>query len=583
MADNLLQSLTTLSEPLITSFGPSGSDHLIISGKNSTITNDGATVLSLLMERSRSPSNKGGSNNVLSNMNSHPVLDLLRKCSKTQEQVAGDGTTSVVLLVGALAEKIRKLLKNYSKNLIIEALECIRKEVDNYKYIPLDINSDLFNIKTENILAEELSTTTNKEDLLDKELQDNKKRVEKKEILKKIVKTSMSSKILDPFSDKVSEIAINAVVKSNKEFERIKINKMYGSLEDISLVDGYLISDDVKVIEALRKSIKDKVRTCFIQFCLSTPKPNLDTSVAITDSNLIDELIKDERIYTRNLVRKIKAAGVELLFIQKSLTKEPVSELAEYYLKKANIQFVLLNREVIEKLSYDLHAKKSQNINFLDILELKYEIRDVSNRLYLILKEGNLLTLNITGTDPHIRDESERSIHDAMSVIRCLLEDPFYCYGGGYFELSFASFLREKYCALNNEDNQIINLCMNDLIKGIEQLPYYLAINSGYDFNLIEDLKLSLNNKIKLGVIPNLLINYNEFLLCFEEKMKASLKGESLDEAINLRKELINEKLKCFDVSEIVVPKKVVKSQIVLACELLEVVTRIDEILPGRN
>lgn len=568
MSDNLLQSLTILSEPLKISFGPNGSDHLIISGNHSTITNDGATILSLLTKRKGTTKEK----NILSNLSTHPMLNLLIKLSKTQEQISGDGTTSVVLLVGSLANQIRKLIKKYKKNSIIETLEIIRKEINNY-------------------IFEEI-TKENKED-----------------IYIKIVRTTLSSKILDPISEKISKLAIEAVKKSNKEFERIKINKMYGSIEEMSLIEGYLITKDNKIINKLKEKNINKLKTCFIQFCLSPPKPNLDTSITINNSNLIDKLIKDERIYIKNLINKLKEKKIDILIIQKSLTRETISELAEYYLNKENINYILFERDVIEKLCYELKAKKSQNINFLDIFEFNYKIELVANELFLILKENNLLTLNITGTDLHIRDEAERSLHDAMSVIRCLMEDPFYCYGGGHFELSFSNFLREKYCSFNNENIENINFCMNDLIKGIEQLPYYLAINSGYDFNLIEDLKLSINNKLKLGVIPNLLINYNDFLFCFDEKKKELLsnknnkiisneiiqKDETLsdindeiipivnDSSLNLRKELINEKLKCFDVSEILIPKKVVVSQIVLACELLEIVTRIDEVLPAKK
>jgi len=76
-----------------TTLGPRGMDKLIQEGNETTITNDGATVMKKL--------------NIC-----HPAARILVDIAKAQDQEVGDGTTSVVVLAGELLKEAKSFLED---------------------------------------------------------------------------------------------------------------------------------------------------------------------------------------------------------------------------------------------------------------------------------------------------------------------------------------------------------------------------------------------------------------------------------------------------------------------------------------
>ena len=82
-----------LADVLRTSLGPRGMDKMIQDSKGQVlITNDGATILKQM--------------EVV-----HPTAKMLVEISKAQDIEVGDGTTSVVVIAGALLEVCQGLLE----------------------------------------------------------------------------------------------------------------------------------------------------------------------------------------------------------------------------------------------------------------------------------------------------------------------------------------------------------------------------------------------------------------------------------------------------------------------------------------
>merc|ERR1719271_1473977 len=76
-----------------TTLGPRGMDKLIQEGSETTITNDGATVMKKL--------------NIV-----HPAAKILVDIAKAQDGEVGDGTTSVVVLAGELLKEAKNFLED---------------------------------------------------------------------------------------------------------------------------------------------------------------------------------------------------------------------------------------------------------------------------------------------------------------------------------------------------------------------------------------------------------------------------------------------------------------------------------------
>lgn len=90
---NNIIAAKAVSDVVRTSLGPRGMDKMIQNSKGKVlITNDGATILKQI--------------EVV-----HPTAKMLVEISKSQDIEAGDGTTSVVVIAGALLNACQVLLE----------------------------------------------------------------------------------------------------------------------------------------------------------------------------------------------------------------------------------------------------------------------------------------------------------------------------------------------------------------------------------------------------------------------------------------------------------------------------------------
>src|SRR6476646_9792417 len=89
---NNIQAAKLVSELVRTSLGPRGMDKMLVDTLGDvTITNDGATILKEIDVQ-------------------HPAAKMMVEISKATDNEVGDGTTSTVVLAGALLEKAEELV-----------------------------------------------------------------------------------------------------------------------------------------------------------------------------------------------------------------------------------------------------------------------------------------------------------------------------------------------------------------------------------------------------------------------------------------------------------------------------------------
>lgn len=211
--------------------------------------------------------------------------------SKAQDTEAGDGTTSVVVLAGSLLEAAEKLLmKGLHPTAIAEgfraagqkAVEIIRKDLS----IPVDLTDT--------------------------------------QTLQKCASTSLNSKVVSQQSSLLAPIAVEAVFRAtdtnaeNIDLKDIRVTTVLGgTVEDTELIDGLLMRQKVSVGP---KRI-EKAKIALIQFCVSPPKTDMDMNVIVSDYAQMDRVLREERNYILNIVKKIKSTGCTVLLIQKSILR----------------------------------------------------------------------------------------------------------------------------------------------------------------------------------------------------------------------------------------------------------------------
>jgi T-complex protein 1 subunit delta len=414
-------------------------DKMMVSGNNDvTISNDGATILKTM--------------NV-----THPAAKMLVELSASQDIVAGDGTTSVAVLCGALLDKCIGLLGRGVHPTVISdsmATACDKAcEILEAMAIPVDL--------------------------------------EDRESLIQAATTSLGSKVVAQYSNLLSPIAVDCVLKvldSSRpdmiDLRDVKIvKKAGGTIDDTELVEGIVFDQKPSKAAGGPTRVED-AKIGLIQFCVSPPKTDLENNVIVSDYTQMDKILREERNHIIGLIKKIKASGCNVLLVQKSILRDAVSDLALHYLAKAKILVIRdIEREEIEFISKTLHLQPVAHVDSMTPEKLGYAklVREVQCGNSKIVQVsgienmGRTVSVVVRGSNKLVVEEADRSLHDALCVIRCLVQKRFLIVGGGAPEIEMSQKLGYWARTLTGMDA----VCVKAFAEALEVIPYTLAENAG--------------------------------------------------------------------------------------------------------
>lgn len=387
----------------------------------------------------------------------HPAAKMLVELSRAQDVEAGDGTTSVVVIAGALLDAVQKLLdKGIHPTAISDAFQkCSRKAVEilNSMAIPIELTD--------------------------------------RESLVKSASTSLNSKVVSQQSSLLAPLSVDAVLKVAEErgtektvdLKNIKvIQSLGGTIEDTELVDGLVFTQRSSGTNGPKRLEKAKIG--LIQFCISPPKTDMDHNVVVSDYSAMDRVLKEERAYILNIVKQIKKAGCNVLLVQKSILRDAVSDLALHFLDKIKCMVIKdVEREDIEFVCKTLSCRPIASLDhFLpENLVNADMVEEVSSGINKFVKitgiqnQGKTATIIVRGSNKLVLEEAERSIHDALCVIRCLVKKRALIAGGGAPEIEMALQLASYAQTLEGVDAY----CFRGFADALEVIPSTLAENAG--------------------------------------------------------------------------------------------------------
>lgn len=135
------------------------------------------------------------------------------------------------------------------------------------------------------------------------------------------------------------------------------VKKLGGTIEDTELVEGLVFPHNKPAHSAGGPTrIKDP-KIAVVQFCLSAPKTDIENNVVVKDYAAMDRILKEERKYIAELVKKVIKSGANVLLIQKSILRDSVNELSLHFLAKKNIMVVKdIEREEVEFICKTINA-----------------------------------------------------------------------------------------------------------------------------------------------------------------------------------------------------------------------------------
>ena len=462
-----------------TSLGPRGMDKMIQDQRGRVlITNDGATILKQM--------------SVI-----HPTAKMLVEISAAQDIEAGDGTTSVVVMAGALLKASQELL--------------------NKGIHPAAI-SDGFSVALEKAkeIIEGMGTPVDLND---------------REILIQNCVTCLSSKVVSANSDVLAPMAVDAVLKiidkendTNVDLNNIKVSmKLGGTVDDSELIDGLCFTENQVSHFAGGPTRITDAKIGVIQFCMSAPKTDLENNVVVNDYTAMDRILKEEKKYIVNLVKKVVATGCNVLLIQKSILRDAVNDLALHFLAKKGIMVIKdIDREDVSFICKTINAVPVPHIDQftkdkLGTASLVEEASAGSDKKVVKVTgcpvQNKTVSILVRGSNQLVLEEAERSLHDALCVVRALVKKRFLVPGGAAVEMEVSQKLQAHSREIFGTDSY----CVRQYGECLELIPYTLAENAGLDpISFVTELR---NKHIQGNKFDGLNIKRNKIMNMLDDNV----------------------------------------------------------------
>ena len=432
---NNFSAAKTVAEIVRTSLGPRGMDKMLVDSLGDvTITNDGATILKEIDVQ-------------------HPAAKMMVEISKATDNEVGDGTTSVVVLAGALIERAEELIsKNVHPTVIVDGY---RKTA--FKSIEI-LNSIAMKVDDQN-----------------------------KDQLIKVAKTSMQTKLVSKDSIELADIVVTACkqVAENRngttkvDLDDIKVEKKSGgSIRDTKLIKGIVLDKEV-VHGGMPKRI-DNAKIALINSALEIEKTEFDAKLNISSPEQMKRFLDEENVMLKSMVDKVTSAGANVVICQKG-----IDDIAQHYLAKAGILTVRRVKESdMTKLSRATGARVINNLDDMTSKDLGnadlVEERKVESDKWVFIEgcqNPKAVTILIRGGSQRVVDEADRSVHDALMVTKDVLEKPLIVAGGGSPEAYVSNKLKEWTSTLTGREQ----LAAEKFAEALEIIPITLAENAGMD------------------------------------------------------------------------------------------------------
>jgi thermosome len=432
---NNIAAAKLISEIVKSSIGPRGMDKMLVDSLGDvTITNDGATMLKEIDVQ-------------------HPAAKMLVEVSKTTDNEVGDGTTSAVVLAGALLEKAEELLDKDVHPTVI---------VDGYS-------------KASKKAMEAM------EDIAEKVSSDNK------DWLVKVARTSMQTKLVFKEAEELANLVVDATLAVAEKVDRgyrvdidnVKVEKKPGgSLKDTSLVQGIVLDKEV-VHSGMPKAV-EKAKIALISAPFEIEKTEFDAKLNINDPSMMKKFLDEETKMLKGMVDKVVAVGATVVVCQKG-----IDDIAQHYLAKAGVLAVRRAKESdMTKLAKATGARVVNNFEDLSPSDLGYaahvEERKVEEDKWVFVegcKNPKAVTILVRGGTQRIVDEAERSLHDALMVTKDVIEKPAVVAGGGAAEAEAAAQVLRWADKLSGREQ----LAAQKFAEALESIPIALALNAGMD------------------------------------------------------------------------------------------------------
>jgi len=440
-----INACQVVAEEIETTLGPRGMDKLIVDGRGkATVSNDGATILRLL--------------DVV-----HPAAKTLVNISKSQDAEVGDGTTTVTLLAAEFLKQAKPFIKNkIHPQVIIRAYrKATRLAIERIK---------------------ELQVLTKK---------DNPS--EQRELLIKCASTALNSKLIASYKDIFAPMVVDAVMMLSEllPLKMIGIKKISGgALEESKLVTGVAFKKTFSYagFSMQPKSYKNpKIALLNVELELKSEKENAEIRVDNVED--YQDVVDAEWQILYDKLTAICESGAQVV-----LSKLPIGDVATQFF--ADRDMFCAGRVAEQDLNRTMKAcggsiqtsVQSMTDDVLGRCE-EFEEEQVGGERFNFFRgcpKAQTCTILLRGGAEQFMEETERSLHDAIMIVRRAIKNDAVIAGGGAIEMELSKYLREYSKTIAGKQQVLIHA----FAKALEVIPRQLCENAGFDAtNILNKLR----------------------------------------------------------------------------------------------
>ncbi|XP_078062062.1 T-complex protein 1 subunit eta [Mustelus asterias] len=440
-----INACQVIAEAVRTTLGPRGMDKLIVDDRGkATVSNDGATILKLL--------------DVV-----HPAAKTLVDIAKSQDAEVGDGTTSVTLLAAEFLRQIKSYVEEglHPQIIIRSFRRATQLALEKIKAIAVTVKKD------------------NKED--------------QRVLFEKCAATALSSKLIALQKGFFSKMVVDAVMMLDDllPLKMIGIKKVQGGgLEESELIAGVAFKKTFSYAGfemQPKKYEKPKIALLNVELELKAEKDNAE--VRVNNVEDYQAIVDAEWNILYDKLEKIHLSGAKVV-----LSKLPIGDVATQYFADRDLFCAgRVQEEDLKRTMMACGGSIQTSVNALtgDVLGqcALFEEAQVGSERYNFFTgcpKAKTCTIILRGGSEQFMEETERSLHDAIMIVRRAIKNDSVVAGGGAIEMEISKYLRDYSRTIPGKQQLLIGA----YAKALEVIPRQLCDNAGFDAtNILNKLR----------------------------------------------------------------------------------------------
>ncbi|KZV54812.1 chaperonin family protein [Dorcoceras hygrometricum] len=417
-----INACMAVADVVRTTLGPRGMDKLIHDEKgNTTISNDGATIMKLL--------------DII-----HPAAKILVDIAKSQDSEVGDGTTTVVLLAGEFMKEAKQFIEDgvHPQNLIRSYRTACQLAIEKIKELAVSI--------------------------------EGKSLTEKKSLLAKCAATTLSSKLIGGEKEFFASMVVDSVIAigNDDRLSMIGIKKVPGgTMRDSFLVNGVAFKKTFSYAgfeQQPKKFLNPKILLLNIELELKSEKENAE--IRLSDPSQYQSIVDAEWNIIYNKLDKCVESGAKIV-----LSRLAIGDLATQYFADRDIFCAgRVTEEDLQRVAAATGGTVQTTVN--NIIDEVLGSCEVFEE-----KQVGMNDLTYLVDAPLFIEEAERSLHDAIMIVRRAMRNSTVVAGGGAIDMEISRYLRQHARTIAGKSQ----LFINSYAKALEIIPRQLCDNAGFD------------------------------------------------------------------------------------------------------